>query len=75
MVTFEVPKNTTMEIAVYNLCGEKVKTLFSGPLLSGRHIIPWDGTDERGAWAASGIYFIQARGEEVAAAAKIVLVR
>lgn len=47
-------KSYTLEI--YNLRGQKVKTLANGYLERGSHIAVWDGTDEHGQSVSSGIY-------------------
>jgi hypothetical protein len=44
---------------VYNIKGEKVKTLVNENLPAGMHTIPWNGTDENGLSVASGIYFFK----------------
>jgi hypothetical protein len=46
-------------MAVYNIKGEKVKTLVNGNLPAGMHTIPWNGTDENNLSVASGIYFFK----------------
>ena len=46
-------------MAVYNIKGEKVKTLVNENLPAGMHTIPWNGTDENGISVASGIYFFK----------------
>ena len=46
-------------MAVYNIKGEKVKTLINDNLPAGMHTIPWNGTDENGISVASGIYFFK----------------
>jgi len=46
------------EISIYNIRGQKLKTLHKGDLQQGSSIIVWDGKDARGEEAASGIYFI-----------------
>lgn len=47
-------KSHTLEI--FNLRGQKVKTLASGHLEKGSHIVVWDGTDASGRGVSSGIY-------------------
>ncbi len=46
-------------MAVYNIKGEKVKTLVNEDLPAGMHTIPWNGTDKNGLSVASGIYFFK----------------
>ena len=43
-------------LSIYNLKGQLVKTLHSGALAKGSHVITWDGRDENGSPVASGIY-------------------
>jgi len=37
--------------------GRLVRTLVDGPRPAGRHAVIWDGRDERGGDAGSGVYF------------------
>lgn len=41
---------------VYNILGEKVKTLFDEAKYPGYHSVTWDGTNDRGEKIASGVY-------------------
>jgi hypothetical protein len=49
------PYPTTLKI--YNVLGQKVKTLVDEPESAGSYEVIWDGKDERGNNLASGIYF------------------
>jgi subtilisin family serine protease len=52
----DVPHNEEAEIAVFNILGQKVKTLFRGVIHSGSRQYRWDGTDERGVTVTAGMY-------------------
>ncbi len=43
-------------LAVYNIKGQRVKTLFSGMLNAGTHSFGWDGRSESGHAQPSGVY-------------------
>lgn len=43
-------------LKVYNILGEKVKTLFDEAKYPGNHSVTWDGTNERGEKVSSGVY-------------------
>lgn len=43
-------------LKVYNILGEKVKTLFDEAKYPGNHSVTWDGTNDRGEKIASGVY-------------------
>ncbi len=63
-------------LTVFNLRGQKVRTLFSGYRHSGAHRIRWDGKDARGLPAPSGVYFYRlSNSEEKSATRKMLLVR
>ncbi len=51
---FEPAKSYRLE--VFNLRGQKVKTLASGHLEAGSHVAVWDGSDDNGQGVSSGIY-------------------
>lgn len=55
-IKFEVPTAGPIELAVYDLRGVKVRTLFKGQHAAGRDQISWDGADDAGRSLPSGIY-------------------
>lgn len=46
-------------ITIYSILGEKVKTIFSGHMLPGKHIETWDGSDNAGHAVANGMYLVR----------------
>ncbi|MBT6993946.1 MAG: T9SS type A sorting domain-containing protein, partial [Candidatus Cloacimonetes bacterium] len=44
-------------IDIFNIRGQKVKTLFSGLVKSGQHEMVWNGTDANDKAVSSGVYF------------------
>ncbi|MCF7858552.1 MAG: T9SS type A sorting domain-containing protein [Candidatus Cloacimonetes bacterium] len=48
-----------VSVNVYNLKGEKIKTLINQNLTSGEHHIEWNGTAQNNVNVSSGIYFVQ----------------
>jgi serine protease AprX len=56
------PEFSYAEIIIYNVLGERVRTLFSGEIEPGNPPpFVWDGSDDRGKKVASGVYFYQLR--------------
>jgi choice-of-anchor B domain-containing protein len=45
-----------VELKIYNLSGQLVKTLISGQQAGGFHSVRWNATDERGEPVAGGVY-------------------
>ncbi len=56
-ISFSIPIDGKVELAIYNIKGQKVKTLINENKLQGRHTVVWNGRNETGKMAASGIYF------------------
>jgi len=48
-----------VSLKIYNLLGQKVKTLVNSHQAAGVHCISWDGKDNSGQAVTSGIYFYQ----------------
>jgi hypothetical protein len=69
-----VSETNNLQIKVYNVFGQTVKNLHSGPQNSGSYSINWDGTNENGKSLANGIYYLTmtANGENFASV-KIIL--
>jgi subtilisin family serine protease len=55
-LTFQVPVPTDVELVVFNLLGQRVKTIYRGQVFLG-DTKQWDGTDDRGRQVAAGVYF------------------
>ncbi len=62
-------------VAVYDVAGRVVSTLFSGRRDGGDHRLSWDGRDSSGERVASGVYFVRMRTPDAAVARKLVLLR
>jgi photosystem II stability/assembly factor-like uncharacterized protein len=59
-VKFNQTDNSPKTFAIYNIKGQLVRTLVNNQKLSpGENIITWDGCDDSGRLAASGVYLLQ----------------
>jgi hypothetical protein len=54
---FDLPRTSNVSMVIYNLLGERVKTLIDGSRPAGTNAVVWDGTDQRGKPVSSGMYF------------------
>ncbi len=57
VIPFSLAKAGQVELTVFNIAGQRVKTLVSGSLPEGYHAVVWKGDDNRGGSVASGVYF------------------
>ena len=56
-IDFSLPEGGMIDVSIYNIKGQKVKTLINENMLQGNHQIEWHGKDESGNSVSSGVYF------------------
>jgi hypothetical protein len=60
-IRFSVLEAGVVQLTVYNLQGQEVRTLVSGQMNPGRHAITWNGRDNAGKVVPSGVYLYKLR--------------
>ena len=56
-IAYTVPVAGLVELAVYNVLGQRERTLVQEEQAAGRHQVVWDGRNDMGTQVASGVYF------------------
>lgn len=56
-ISFLLPKDASCTLEVYNIRGQKVKTLINETRFAGNHSVVWTGLDDNGKPVSSGLYF------------------
>jgi len=75
-IHFQVPEPTVVDLGVYNVLGQRVRTLLAGDLPAGESTATWDGRDDLGVDAPPGIYFVRiTQGRRPPESRRLVLVR
>ena len=75
-ISFSIPQNSNVLISVYNLKGQKVKTLTHQKYTKGDHTVSWNGQDENGIQVGPGVYFYKLECDgEIAAVEKCVIIQ
>jgi hypothetical protein len=67
------PTHTSLNI--YNILGQKVRTLLDEKMFPGDHRVIWDGKDDKGNEISSGIYFYQLKVGDYKETRKMTLLR
>ena len=75
MINYGVPKNGTVSLIVYNILGQRVRTLVNAPMTAGRYSIAWDGRNEAGSVLSSGVYFYRLQAGATALVKKMLLLK
>ena len=74
-IYFDLNKDNLVRIDIYNIRGQKVKTLINELLQKGRYNVIWNGDDENGNNVASGVYFYQMRTDEFVETRRMLLMK
>jgi hypothetical protein len=74
-IKFAVKNDELVSIDVYNIKGQKVKTLIDDVVKKGEYSIVWNGTDDNGKNVSSGIYFYKMKTKDYSAVNKMILLK
>jgi hypothetical protein len=74
-VTFDLAKAGPVDVAIYDVRGQLVRTLATGTMNSGRHDLVWQGRDDAGRSVASGVYFCRLSADGGTQSRKMILAR
>ena len=75
VIRFALPKNQDVELAIYNLTGQKVVQLVDGFRAAGQYSINWDGRDAADRPLASGLYLYRLQAGTKVETRKLLLLR
>ena len=74
-IRYSLEKGGNAELTVYDVAGRQIRTLVSGFVPEGEHRVTWNGQDDRGIPAASGVYFYRLRTDGFVETRKMVLLK
>jgi PKD repeat protein len=74
-ITFTLERSGNVELTVYNVLGQAIRSLADGYYTEGTHTIQFDGTDNNGHTVASGMYFYRLTTGEYATSKKMILLK
>jgi len=74
-ISYDLPRASNVQLEIYNVLGQKVRTLVSGYQEAGSQSIIWDGADNTGSSVASGVYFYRINAGEFNATKKMMMLK
>ncbi|MBN2185124.1 MAG: T9SS type A sorting domain-containing protein [Candidatus Krumholzibacteriota bacterium] len=74
-ITFVLPEDAHVELAVFAPSGRRVATIASGSFSAGPNEVAWDGRDDAGKQVASGVYYYRLKAGDTVQTKKMVLLR
>lgn len=75
MLPFHLPREGRVELAVFDLTGQRVATVTDALFPAGHHAVQWFGRNDSGLPAASGVYLVQLRFGSDVSSSKALLLR
>ena len=75
IIRFALPSDTRVKIEIFNILGQKVKTLLDQHLSAGAKEVSWDGKNSNGVEVGSGIYFYRIATKEFTDVRRMVLLK
>ncbi|MHB2148166.1 FlgD immunoglobulin-like domain containing protein [Calditrichota bacterium LG25] len=74
-IRFALPEDGHVQLNVYSVNGQKVRTLINGQVSKGYHQIVWDGTNESGQAVSGGLYVYELKTDNKRILKKMLLVK
>ncbi len=74
-IRYRLPASEQVTLVVYNLLGQKVRTLVHATQTAGWHSVQWDGRNELGEKVSSGVYIYRLTAGDQQAVRKMILMK
>ena len=74
-IQYSIPKDARVELKIYNIKGQLVKTLFNQKQKRGIYTLIWDGKDNKGRCVGTGVYLYQLKAGNNSTIKKMILLK
>ena len=74
-INYSLKENSKVTLNIYNIKGQKVKTLVDETLESGNHTVIWNGINDNGKSVSSGIYFYKLKAANFEKTKKMIMIK
>ncbi|MEN8191344.1 MAG: T9SS type A sorting domain-containing protein [Bacteroidota bacterium] len=74
-IKFAIPVSNNVQIDVYNIMGQKVRTLVNTEMNAGSYEVTWDAKNDNGEQVSTGIYFFHMKSSHYQATQKAILMK
>jgi hypothetical protein len=74
-IEFDLATPGWAEVEIYDIAGRRLRDLSQAMTIAGHQRVMWDGRDDQGRVAVSGVYMVRVRALNRATTAKVLLVR
>lgn len=73
LLRFSLPTAGRIELDLFAVTGQRVKSLASGWFEAGEHTVPWRRVDDAGQALRGGVYFVHLRGDGISRTQKLIV--
>ncbi|MFZ5516479.1 MAG: PKD domain-containing protein [Candidatus Zhuqueibacterota bacterium] len=74
-IKYDLPKDCLVEIQIFNVLGQKVRTLVSAPQQAGHQLILWNGLNDSGVSVATGTYIYKIKAADFVETKRMTLIK
>lgn len=74
-IVFNLQENSEVQIDIFNIKGQKIRSLLNDQIIAGEHSIVWDGKDYSGKEVGTGLYFYKLKVNNVEIVKKCILMK
>lgn len=74
-IKYRIPKTTKVSIDIYNVTGQKIRTIVSEEKQPGTYSVKWDGRNDFGRKVSSGIYLYRLQADNFIDTKKMILLK
>ena len=72
---FDLPEVSDVNVVIYNMLGQKVRTFNMNSISAGSHSIKWNATNDLGDPVGAGVYLYQFQAKDFIKTKKMVLLK
>jgi flagellar hook assembly protein FlgD len=74
-IRYRLNKDADISLTIYNVSGQKIRTLTRERKTAGEFMVSWDGTDDAGQPVNSGVYYYRIQSENFQQTRQMLFVR
>lgn len=74
-IEFSIPLRVHVELTIYNVLGQRIKTLIKEALPEGKYKIQWNGTNDYGVSVSNGLYIYELKANNVIKSKRLSLLK
>jgi uncharacterized repeat protein (TIGR03803 family) len=75
VISYQLSVNSNVKLSIFNVLGQKIKTLVNSFQNAGEHSLVWNATNEKNKPVSSGVYFYSLQTNKMTLQNKMILLR